>query len=128
MPGSAIPCPPGSPSSLDDARTRLEINLAIAEAALRLQRPRNAFTGGAVGECALSLIRVIRTGEDELAWAELEPLTTSGEILHLIGFARASAGEFSAQSLLACAERLWCTRLARGDAPPRRTQRRLDPA
>lgn len=114
MPGSAIPCPPGSPSSLDDARTRLEINLAIAEAALRLQRPRNAFTGGAVGECALALIRVIRTGEDELAWAELEPLTTSGEIFHLIGFA--------------CAERLWCTRLARGEAPPRRTQRRLDPA
>lgn len=128
MLASAVPSPPDSPASPDDARTRLEINLAIAEAALRLQRPHNAFTGEAGRERALGLIRVIRTGEDEAAWAELEPLTTSGEIFHLIGFARASAGEFSAQSLLACAERLWCTRLARGEAPLRRTQRRLDPA
>lgn len=109
---------------LDDSRARLEINLAIAESAMRSQRPRNPYFDEAGRRRATQLIRIIRTGDDEAAWAALEPLTTSGEILHLVDFARANGGVFSAQSLLACAERLWSRKLARSaSAQPRREAR-----
>lgn len=103
---------------LDDSRTRLEINLAIAESAMRSQRPRNPYFDEAGRRHATQLVRIIRTGDDEAAWAVLEPLTTSGVILHLVDFARANGGVFSAQSLLACAERLWSRKLARSSAAP----------
>lgn len=110
----------------DDARTRLEINLAIAESALRSQRPRNPFADDAGRVRAARTIRIIRTSDDDASWAELEPLTTSGEIFHLVNCARLIGGEFSAQSLLACAERLWCTKLARSNEGVRRTRRQAD--
>lgn len=113
---------------LDDARTRLEINLAIAESAMRTQRPRHCYADEAGRLRALQLIRTIRAAEDEPAWAVLEPLTTSGEFFHLMEFARAHGGEFGARSLLACAERLWRTRLARNQNAALPTQRRADPA
>ena len=113
---------------LDDARTRMEINQAIAESAMRSQRPRNPFGDEAGRRRAVQLIRDIRTGADDVAWAALEPLTTSGEILHLVEYARGNGGEFGAQSLLACARRLWGARLARSQVAARRSQRRADPA
>jgi hypothetical protein len=113
---------------LDDARTRLEINLAIAESAMRMQRPRHCYADEAGRLRALQLIRTIRAPEDEPAWAVLEPLTTSGEYFHLMEFARAYGGEFGARSLQACAERLWRTRLARSQNAALSNQRRADPA
>jgi hypothetical protein len=113
---------------LDDARTRMEINQAIAESAMRTQRPRNPFGDEAGRRRAVQLIRDIRTGADDVAWAALEPLTTSGEFLHLVEHARSHGGEFGAQSLQACARRLWGARLARSRDAARRTQRRADPA
>lgn len=117
-PSAALPWETAWRAPLDDARTRLEINLAIAESAMRSQRPRNPYFDEAGRQHATQLIRIIRTGDDEAAWAALEPLTTSGVILHLVDFARANGGVFSAQSLLACAERLWGRRLARSNAAP----------
>jgi len=111
----------------DDARTRIEINLAIAESALRSRRPRNPFADQAGRLRAARTIRIIRTGDDDEAWAELAPLTTSGEFFHLLDCARMVGGEFSAQSLMACAERLWSTRLVRSEEAVRRTWRRADP-
>ncbi len=111
---------------LDDSRTRLEINLAIAESAMRSQRPRNPYFDEAGRRHATQLIRIIRTGDDEAAWAALEPLTTSGEFLHLVDFARANGGVFSAQSLIACAERLWGRKLARSSVALSRGEPRTE--
>ena len=121
-PAAALPWETAWQAPLDDARTRLEINLAIAESAMRSQRPRNPYFDEAARRRAHATDPIIRTGDDEAAWAALEPLTASGVILHLVDFARANGGVFSAQSLLGLRRTAVGRRLSRNMPPPPRSE------
>lgn len=121
---------PQWPESFHLAETRRRLNRNTAEAAHRNRRCRAPVVEIGNRQRLAETVRILRGTDDVAAWVILEPLTVSGEVISLIESVRNNSGEFSAQSLRLCIERLWGQHVARDSAEPVATPpgRRGDPA
>lgn len=104
---------PQWPASFEVAETCRRINRNMAESAYRAGRARATIVDIASRRHMEELVRTLRDADDAAAWDVLEPITITGEVITLIESVRSQNGEFSAQSLRLCIERLWGQRVAR---------------
>lgn len=104
---------PQWPASFEIAETCRRINRNMAESAHRAGRARAKIVDIGSRRGMDELVRTLRDADDVAAWAVLEPITVTGEVINLIESVRSQNGEFSAQSLRLCIERLWGQRVAR---------------
>jgi len=121
---------PQWPESFHLAESRRRLNRNTAEAAHGNRRGRTPVVEIGDRQRLAETVRILRGTDDHAAWAILEPLTMSGEVISLIESVRHNSGEFSAQSLRLCIERLWGQRVARESGVQAEAQplRRGDPA
>lgn len=121
---------PQWPDSFHLAEARRRLNRNMAEAAHLGRRNRAVIAEIINRQHMAEMVRILRGTDDRAAWVILEPLTVSGEVISLIESVRHNSGEFSAQSLRLCIERLWGQQVARESAEPVATLpgRRGDPA
>lgn len=121
---------PQWPESFHLAEARRRLNRNTAEAAHLNRRGRTPVVEIGNRQRLAEMVRILRGTDDQGAWVLLEPLTMSGEVISLIESVRHNSGEFSAQSLRLCIERLWGQRVARESGVQAEAQplRRGDPA
>ena len=121
---------PQWPESFHLAEARRRLNRNMAEAAHLSRRGRAPIVEITNRQRMAEIVRVLRGTDDAAAWVILEPITVSGEVIALIESVRHNSGEFSAQSLRLCVERLWGLRVARESGMPAEALpvRRGDPA
>lgn len=104
---------PQWPASFEIAETCRRINRNMAESAYKARHARMVIVDIANRQRTDELVRTLREADDAVAWSVLEPITVTGEVIALIDSVRSQNGEFSAQSLRLCIERLWGQRVAR---------------